>query len=334
MIISRTPFRISFFGGGTDYAQWYRKHGGAVLGTTINKYCYLTCRHLPPFFEHRIKVVYSKVEYGQTVDEINHPTAREVMRFLNITHGVEIHHDADLPARTGMGSSSAFTVGLLHALHALQGHMASKQQLTRESIHIEQDCVQEMVGYQDQTLTAHGGLNHVVFSPNGDISVNPVTIDQRRIQELNTHLLLFFTGIQRTASKIASGYVPDLVNRTAEMSRMGEMVKESLAILNSKDDLLPFGKLLDEAWQIKRSLSSAISTAQVDDLYTQARAAGAVGGKLLGAGGGGFFLVFAPPERHQRIREKLGKLLHVPFGFEFSGSQIIFYDPESHQEQQ
>ena len=270
------------------------------------------------------------MEYGQTIDDIMHPTAREVMRFLNITHGVEIHHDADLPARTGMGSSSAFTVGLLHALHALQGDMASKQQLTEESIHIEQECVKETVGCQDQTLTAHGGLNHVVLSPSGEISVNPVTIPQDRIRALNAHLLLFFTGIHRTASHIASGSVPDLAKRSVEMGRRSEMVRESLAILKSEDDLDRFGQLLDEAWKIKRSLSPAISTPAVDDLYGEARRAGAVGGKLLGAGGGGFFLVFAPPERHQRIRERLGKLLHVPFCFEFSGSQIIFYDPESY----
>src|SRR5689334_14748344 len=200
MIIARTPFRISFLGGGTDYPSWYRKHGGAVLGTTIDKYGYITCRRLPPFHEHRISVVYSKIECCNTIDEIQHPAAREVLRFLKEDRGVEIHHDADLPARSGMGSSSAFTVGLLHAIHALQGRIVSKQQLALESIHLEQEVLKEAVGSQDQVHAAHGGLNHVLFHPNGEISVRPLTISPQRTAEFSSHLMLFYTGIKRTAS--------------------------------------------------------------------------------------------------------------------------------------
>ena len=210
MVISRTPFRISFFGGGTDYPIWYRDHGGTVLGTTIDKYCYLTCRYLPPFFKHRIRLVYSRIENCRSVDDIVHPAVREVLRFSGIERGMEIHHDGDLPARSGMGSSSSFTVGLLHALYALQGQMPSKRQLALESIRIEQELIKETVGSQDQVLAAFGGLNHVVFAQNGEISVRPVTVSADRLKELNSHLMLFYSGIERTASDIAESYITDL----------------------------------------------------------------------------------------------------------------------------
>ncbi len=213
MIISRTPFRISFFGGGTDYPAWYLNHGGAVLATTINKYCYITCRYLPPFFEHRIRVVYSKIENCQSFEEIDHPSVREVLRFLKFTRGLEIHHDGDLPARSGMGSSSSFTVGLLHALHALEGRMTTKQQLAKEGIHVEQDCLKETVGSQDQVLAAYGGLNHVAFSATGDITVRPVPLARERMAELNQHLMLIYTGIERTASDVAGTFVPAIEKR-------------------------------------------------------------------------------------------------------------------------
>src|SRR4029077_5726331 len=204
MIISRTPFRISFFGGGTDYPAWYRQHGGAVLAARIDKYFYLNCRHLPPFFEHRYRVVYSKIEDCQKIEEIKHAAVREVLRYLDVTRGVEIHHDGDLPARSGMGSSSAFTVGLLHAMHALKGEMPSKQQLASESIHVEQELLREVVGSQDQVLAAHGGLNHITFMPTGEISVRPVSLSHDRVRELNAHLMLFYSGIKRTASGVAA----------------------------------------------------------------------------------------------------------------------------------
>lgn len=207
MVISRTPFRLSFFGGGTDYPAWYTQHGGEVLATTINKYCYLNCRYLPPFFEHRFRIVYSKIESCQTLDEIKHPSVREILRYLEIQRGVEIHHDGDLPARSGMGSSSAFTVGLLHALYALKGYIPSKPHLAKESIYLEQTVLQENVGSQDQVLAAYGGLNHVTFLPNNEIVVAPVTLSQSRIHELNAHLMLFYTGIRRTASDVAHSYI-------------------------------------------------------------------------------------------------------------------------------
>ena len=328
MIISRTPFRISFFGGGTDYPAWYRKHGGAVLATTIDKYCYITCRYLPPFFEHKFCVIYSKMEYCQSVDEIAHPAVREVLHHLTMDRGLEIHHDGDLPARSGMGSSSAFTVGLLHALYALKGHMASKHQLATESIHLEQDILKETVGSQDQILAAYGGLNHITFLPNGEISVRPVTIAPERMAELNSHLMLFYTGIKRTASNVAESYVNGIEDKKRQLRVIQGLVDESVSILSSGRDITAFGELLHEAWGAKRDLSARVSNSHVDEIYDQAISAGAVGGKLIGAGGGGFLLLFVPPSRQKAVKERLNKLIYVPFKFEFSGSQIIFFDQE------
>jgi D-glycero-alpha-D-manno-heptose-7-phosphate kinase len=328
MVISRTPYRISFFGGGTDYPAWYRQHGGTVLATTIDKYCYLTCRYLPPFFRHRIRLVYSQIENCQTVDEITHPAVREVLRYLEIGRGVEIHHDGDLPARSGMGSSSSFTVGLLHALYALKGQMPNKQQLAKESIHVEQTLLKETVGCQDQVLASHGGFSHIDFPANGEIRVRPVTVGPARLAELNSHLMLFFTGIERTASQVAEMYANNTDGNQRELRTMQSLVEKGISILNSAVDITAFGELLREAWETKRSISPNISTGHVDDLYRRAMGAGAVGGKLLGAGGGGFLLLFVPPSRQQEVREQLGELIYVPFNFEFSGSQIIFFDPE------
>jgi len=328
MIISRTPYRISFFGGGTDFPAWFRKHGGAVLATTIDKYCYLTCRHLPPFFEHRIRLVYSRIESCHSLDEIAHPSVREVLRYLKIDRGVEIHHDGDLPARSGMGTSSSFTVGLLHALYALKGFMPSKHQLAEESIHIEQEVLKETVGSQDQVSAAYGGFNHISFLPNGTFSVRPITLTQERLKELNSHLMLFYTGIKRTSADVAESYVNDMEARRRQLRIMKDLIEESISILNNGDDLCGFGELLHEAWQAKRSLSAAVSNSFVDEIYASAISAGAVGGKLTGAGGGGFMLLFAPPSRQKEIREKLNTLIHVPFKIEFSGSQIIFFDSE------
>ncbi len=328
MIISRTPFRVSFFGGGTDYPAWYRRHGGAVLAATINKYCYLTCRYLPPFFEHRIRVVYSKIEDCQRLEEIKHPSARETLRYLKMKRGIEIHHDGDLPGRSGMGSSSAFTVGLLHALYALQGRAVGKKQLARESIHLEQDVLQETVGSQDQVCAAYGGVNRISFLPNGDFTVQPMTVTPERLAELYSCLMLFYTGIKRTASEVASSYVAGVEERAGLLRRMQECVEQSCAVLNGGRDLTAFGKLLHEAWQAKRALSEKVSNPQVDALYEEARRAGAVGGKLLGAGGGGFILLFVPPAKQAKVRKRFSRLIEVPFEFEFSGSQIIFFDIE------
>jgi D-glycero-alpha-D-manno-heptose-7-phosphate kinase len=268
------------------------------------------------------------MEYCQTIEEIVHPAVREVLRFLKFDRGLEIHHDGDLPARSGMGSSSAFTVGLLHALYALKGHMATKKQLASESIHIEQDLLQETVGSQDQVLAAYGGLNQITFLPNDEVSVTPITIQAERRRELNDHLMLFYTGIKRTASNVAESYVNGIGERKRQLRIMKDLVDESVSILNSGQDIRGFGELLNEAWQAKRSLSSSVSNPEVDDLFELAMSAGAIGGKLTGAGGGGFLLLFVPPEHQERVRLKLNRLIHVPIKFESLGSQIIFFDQE------
>src|SRR4030066_1632616 len=279
MIINRTPLRISFFGGGTDYPSWYLKHGGSVLNTSIDKYCYISCRVLPPFFEHRLRIVYSKTEQCSHFDEIEHPAVRETLRFLGINQGLEIHYDGDLPARSGMGSSSSFTVGLLHALYAQKGFMPSKKQLAMESIHIEQNMIRETVGSQDQVCASFGGLNHIIFSSSREIDVRPVTLPKERMQELNSHLMLFYTGIKRTASEVANGYVEDINRKYKILKNIGEIVDYGLEVLNSDSCICKFGELLHEAWLLKKCLSPDVSNDTVDALYMQAREVGAIGGR-------------------------------------------------------
>jgi len=328
MIISRTPFRISFFGGGTDYPVWYKEHGGAVLATSIDKYCYINLRHLPPFFDYNYRLVYSKSEQIQDISEIQHPSIRETLRFMDSDKGLEIHHDADLPARSGLGSSSSFTVGLLNAMYAMKGKMVTKRQLALDAIHVEQDLINENVGSQDQTSAAFGGFNKIEFGGEQGIQVQPITIGAKKSLDLQAHLMLFFTGFSRIASEIAGEQIKKTPDKTAELYRMLEMVDESLDILNSSDlDITDFGRLLHESWMIKRSLTDKISTSQVDKIYETAMQAGALGGKLLGAGGGGFILFFVEPEFQPMVKEKLKDLLHVPFKFDTLGSQIIYYAP-------
>jgi D-glycero-alpha-D-manno-heptose-7-phosphate kinase len=326
MIISRTPFRVSFFGGGTDYPDWFSQHQGATLATTINKYCYITCRFLPPFFDHRSRIVYSEIERVKKVQDIRHPAVREVLKFLKMEEGVEIHHDGDLPARTGLGSSSSFTVGLLNALYALQGIMPTKERLAKEAICIEQERCQENVGCQDQVLAAHGGFNYIEFGGPDHLRVTKVTLPSTQIKRLENHLMIFFTGFSRMSSEIAAHQIKNIPQKKQELLEIYQMSKMALELLN-KDDLLSFGRLLDQAWQIKKGLSDRVSTPYIDQIYQAARESGAMGGKLLGAGGGGFVLLFATPEHQPRIREKLKNLLEVPFHFEMQGSQIIFYQP-------
>lgn len=328
MIISRTPFRISFFGGGTDYPRWYKKNGGSVLATTINKYCYLSVRYLPPFFGYKYRISWSKIENCKTLDEIIHPSVREIIRFMKIPEGLEIHYVGDLPARSGLGSSSAFTVGLLNALYALKGHMPSKQKLGKESIYLEQEILKETVGSQDQIQAAYGGLNHVTFHKNGEITVKPVAVSPKRFEQLQDHLMLFYTGIERTASGVAKTFVPSIEQKEKQLFAMNEMVNQALDILNEKDSINDFGKLLHESWFLKRSLSSSVSNSFIDDLYHNATSAGAIGGKIIGAGGGGFLLLFVPPAKQTKVREKFNKLVYVPFKFERQGSQIIFIDEQ------
>ncbi len=328
MIISRTPFRISFFGGGTDYPVWYENNGdGAVLSTSINKYCYISCRHLPPFFDSNIRIVWSKIQMAKSVHDVEHPAVREAMKFLNQVEDLEIHHNADLPARSGLGSSSSFTVGLLHALHALQGRMVTKRQLALDAIQVEQERIKEHVGSQDQVVAAFGGLNKIVFGGPQKITVSPIILSAPRLQSFQDHLMLFFTGFTRMASEIAEEQIKSTPLKTSELQRMRETVDQAIDILNSQGGLDDFGRLLDEAWQIKRQLTKRISNDSIDEIYERGRKAGALGGKLLGAGGGGFMLFFVRPEDQPKIRAVLSDLLYVPFAFENLGSQIIYYAP-------
>lgn len=326
MIISRTPFRVSFFGGGTDYPGWFENHAGAVLATTIDKYCYISCRYLPPFFDHASRIIYSRMEHVKKISDIQHPAVREILRFLKIRQGVEIHHDGDLPARTGLGSSSSFTVGLLNSLYAMKGVMLTKERLAKEAIYIEREKCGDHVGCQDQMLAAYGGFNLIEFGGRTHLQVRRVTIPEDKLRFLQDHLMLYFTGFSRTASEIAKHQIENIPRKKNDLNVMYKMVFQALDILNGKN-LLPFGKLLHESWKIKRQLSDKVSTPFIDEIYDTALRAGAVGGKLLGAGGGGFVLLFVPPSRQSKVREKLKKLLYVPFSFEDLGSQIIFYQP-------
>jgi D-glycero-alpha-D-manno-heptose-7-phosphate kinase len=327
MIISRTPFRVSFFGGGTDYPAWFEEHGGAALSMAIDRYCYLTCRFLPQFFEYKSRVVWSQIEAVQDHGDIQHPVVREVLKYLDIAHGVEIHHNADLPARTGLGSSSAFTVGLLHALHSLRGEMATKDRLAQEAVFVEQQLLRESVGVQDQIQTAHGGLNRIDIAKDGRFQVHPITLRPERMSEFENHMLLFYTGVARYASEIAAQQIAAIPKKQRELHLMRAQVDQAAGILAGYGDIRDFGRLLHEGWELKRSLSAAIAPTFVNDIYGRAMGAGALGGKLLGAGGGGFMLFFVEPEQHHAVLDALSELLLVPLGLDRDGSKIIFYDP-------
>ena len=326
MIISRTPFRVSFFGGGTDYEPWYREHGGAVLATSIDKYCYLNCRFLPPFFEHKSRLVWSEIECVTDRSQIRHPVIRAVLEMLDIKDGVEIHHNADLPARSGLGSSSSFTNAMLLAAYALTGKMIAKRELAEKAVFVERELLRENVGVQDQIQTAHGGFNKILIAQDGRFTVEPVIAPKTRIAHFHDHLMLFFTGVSRNASEIAADQIASIGKKQLELHAMRALVDEGERVLTGGGDLRDFGRLLHESWQLKRGLSAKIAPAFVDDVYQKARRAGAVGGKLLGAGGGGFMLFFAPPERQPRILAELAELVHVPFAFETGGAQLVYYD--------
>jgi D-glycero-alpha-D-manno-heptose-7-phosphate kinase len=329
MIMSRTPFRVSLFGGGTDYPAWYREHGGAVIGSTLNKYCYITFRSLPPFFEHRHRIVYSRIELPQSIDEIQHPAVRHVLRETKIEEGVEIQHYGDLPARSGLGSSSSFTVGLLNALRAHQGNISSAQQLAEEAIRIEQDVIGEAVGSQDQIWAAYGGTNFIRFHPGGSFEVTPLILPAERREELQSHLMLFFTRFSRIAESIAVKKIENFPHRQAQLRCMEKMAWEAKAILeDQRRPMAEIGSLLAEAWRVKKELADCVSTSAVDEIYEAAIRAGAIGGKLLGAGGGGFLLLFAEPHQQPRIREALRDLIEVSFEIGSPGSRIIIYEPD------
>jgi D-glycero-alpha-D-manno-heptose-7-phosphate kinase len=329
VITTRTPLRISFFGGGTDYPVWYREHGGSVLATTIDKCCFITCRYLPPFFEYHSRISYSKVENVNGNREIQHPSVRACLEFMGIEEGMEVHHIADLPARTGLGTSSAFTVGMLQGLYALKNQMRDKHTLALEAIRVEQELLQETVGVQDQVSAAYGGFNRINFDTNGSIQVNRILTSPSRIAELENHLALYFTGFSRTASEIAKEQVKITPQKQNELKLMLQMVDEGEAIVtNPTRSLDEFGKLLHESWKIKRGLTKSITTSSIDEIYEAGMSAGALGGKLLGAGGGGFMLFYVPPERRRELRNRLKKFLCVPFGFSNRGSEVVVYEPE------
>jgi len=329
MIISRTPFRISFFGGGTDYPVWYKKNGGSVLSTTINKYCYITARRLPPFFKYKYRIRYYEREEVNSIEEIKHSSVRESMKFLKIKDGVEIVHHADLPAQSGLGSSSTFTVGFLNALYALKGYMPTKKELANNAIHIEQDLIRESVGSQDQTAAAFGGINRIDFGSRENVIVQPLVLKSDRLEILQSHLMLFFTGFTRNASSIASSQIKITPKKSKELNTMLEILEEAYTILRSDSvSMDDFGNLLNEQWKIKRAITKKITNHKIDEIYNAGINAGALGGKLLGAGSGGFMLFYVKPEKQNSVKEKLKHLLMVPFRFDYTGSQIIYYSHE------
>lgn len=339
MIITRTPFRVSMFGGGSDYPAYYLNNylnnnnqtKGAVLSTTIDKYCYIQCRFLPEIFKHKYRIIYSEKEDVDSIEQIDHPSARECLRFMNMNDKrVEIIHTSDIQAMSGLGTSSAYTVGLLNGLYALNGKLISKKELAENSIQVEQEMIKENIGSQDQVACTFGGFNKIEFTNRG-FRVYPITIDKNKLNILQENLLLFYTGMFRKASEIAKEQIKNTPNKVKEIKRMVEMVDEAIDILNNgeNDYIEEFGKLFNESWMIKKSLSNIISNTQIDHIYNKAIGAGAIGGKLLGAGGGGCMLFVIEPDKQQhliQVMEKLG-LVNIKFKFENEGSRIIYYDP-------
>ncbi|TDO96253.1 kinase [Marinomonas balearica] len=330
MIITRTPFRVSLFGGGTDYPAWYLENGGAVIGTTIDKYCYLSIRKLPPFFEHKHRIVYSNIENVTEASQIAHPAVRGVMTEYPTDYGIEVHHFSDLPARSGLGSSSAFTVGLINAIRALEGKISSAQFLGREAIRIEQEIIKEKVGSQDQIWAAHGNTNFIKFNQSGRIDVSKLIMRHGSHSLLNDHILLFFTGFTRIAETIAVKQIENVKRKHQQLKTLYQMALEARSVLQSKEpEFHQIGLMLNDAWQLKRELADGISTPEIDDIYEAGIRAGALGGKLLGAGGGGFMMFFAPPENHNAIRKALSNLIHVNCNIGSEGSKVVTYEPSS-----
>ena len=328
MIITKTPYRISFFGGGTDYPQWYKEFGGKVIATTFDKYCYISIRYLPPFFDHKYRIVYSEIESVDGINEIKHPSVKEVLKYYNCKKGLEIHHDGDLPARSGLGSSSSFTVGMINAMNALEGIYKSPYELASAAIHIEQDLIKECVGSQDQISAAYGGFNEIEFYNDGSFSVQPILINQERRKNLNNHLMLFFTGVSRFSSEVVKSQLENMKNCHSQMREIQGMVGEGLSILtNDNSSLDEFGFLLNDAWKMKSSLSRDITNSGIDDIYDIAIKNGAIGGKILGAGGGGFVLFFVKPQDQNKVKNALKSLTYVPFSFENTGSKVVVYQP-------
>ena len=329
MIISKTPFRVSLFGGGTDYPDWYRKNGGAVIGTTIDKYCYLSVRYLPPFFEHKHRVVWSNIELVNHIDEIQHPAVRAIMGEMDVERGMEITYNADLPARSGLGSSSSFAVGLLNALYAIKGEMVSKKQLANEAIRIEQDVMKEAVGSQDQIWAAYGGLNRIEFNSDGSYDVAPIVISAANKERLHSSMMLFFTGFSRYSTDIAVKKIANFGNKERELRQLHFFCDEAVKILQRCDGLVSdLGALMHDAWMLKRELADGVTTKEVDEIYQAGLDAGAIGGKILGAGGGGFMLFLVDPKNQKAVREKLKNLIQVKFDLDSGGSKIVVFEPD------
>jgi D-glycero-alpha-D-manno-heptose-7-phosphate kinase len=333
MIITRTPLRVSFLGGGTDYPDHFQQHGGQTLGVAIDKYTYITLKGLAPIFDHSFHVSYRKTELVRDVAEIQHPSVRECCRLLGIAGGVEVHYVGDLPARSGLGSSSSFTVGLLHALHAYRGELVSQPELAAEAVHVERELIGERVGYQDQYTCALGGLLQLEYPADGPVRVQRIPLGSERLAELEGSLMLFYTGIQRMAHQLLDEQIEKTRAGTItnDLCQLAALVDDGIRILTGRGPVSAFGELLHEAWSIKRGLSSKITTELIDQQYALARQAGAVGGKLLGAGGGGFLLLLADPEAQPAI-ERAVELPRVPLAFDAIGTSLLFCDPRTHAE--
>ncbi len=331
MIITRTPFRMSFFGGGTDMEEFFKEYGGAVLSTSFDKYCYVNVRHLPRFFDYSTELSYSKIERVTEIENIDHPAVRNAMKMLDM-HEIRLTYEADLPARSGLGTSSSFAVGMLNAFYALKGKYADKKKLADEAIYLERVLCNEAGGWQDQIAASFGGLNRINFGANG-YDVLPVIIKPERKKQLNDNLLMFFTGFTRFSSEVQKANKLDDKSKIAQLREMYSLVDEAEKVLTDKNsDLNEFGRLLDYTWKLKRQTGSAVSTDGIDGLYQKGIEAGAIGGKLLGAGGGGFMIFYVQPEYQDSVVKAMSDLLYIPFRFEESGTRVIHYTPEEWEE--
>ena len=331
MIITKTPFRMSFFGGGTDMESFFREYGGAVLSTTFDKYCYVTVRHLPRFFDYSTEISYSKTERVKAIEEIEHPAVRNAMKMLDM-HEIRLTYEADLPARSGLGTSSSFAVGMLNAFYALKGKYANKQKLADEAIYLERELCGEAGGWQDQIAASFGGMNRIEFNRDGTYDVRPIIIHPDRKKQLNDNLVMFFTGFTRFSSDMQKANAVGYTEKIKQLLEMYGLVNDAEAVLEDKNaDLDDFGKLLDMTWRLKRQTGGAITTNSIDVLYERGIAAGALGGKLLGAGGGGFLVFYAQPDKKEAIMKEMKDLLYVPFKFEDGGTRVIHYTPETYE---
>ena len=333
MIITKTPFRMSFFGGGTDMESFFRENGGSVLSTTFDKYCYVNVRHLPRFFDYSTELSYSRTERVTAVEQIQHPAIRNAMKMLDM-HEIRLTYEADLPARSGLGTSSSFAVGMLNAFYALKGKYADKKRLADEAIYLERELCQEEGGWQDQIAASFGGFNRINFNAEG-YEVLPVIISPERKKQLNQNLMMYFTGFTRFSSEIQKANAAGREDKTAQLKEMLSMVDEAEKILTDKEASLDeFGRMLDYTWKLKRHTGAAVSTNSIDALYAVGMKAGALGGKLLGAGGGGFLIFYVQPDKQEAVRKAMKDLMHIPFAFEDGGTRVIHYTPETYVPQE